>query len=114
MDMGEDDTFMATIETNKQHALSLLDLPNPRSDTTDSLTPHKFNNKGGNNHNNTGMDTCTTPGTNNCIENTATKPSTNYSQTRNARRANHTQETHNLDTGNTTHTQQSIYSNFDS
>ena len=39
MDMGEDDTFMATLKTNKQHALSLLDLPNPRSNTTDSLTP---------------------------------------------------------------------------
>ena len=39
MEMGEDDTFMATLETNKQHALSLLDLPNPRSDTTNSLTP---------------------------------------------------------------------------
>ena len=92
MDMGEDDTFMATLETNKQHALSLLDLPNPRSDTTDSLTPHKLNNKGGSNHNNT--------------ENTTTKLSTNYYQTRTARRANHTQETHNLDTGTTTHTQQ--------
>ena len=30
-----------------------------------------------------------------------------------SRRAQHTQETHNLDTGTTTRTQQSVYSNFD-
>ena len=54
-----------------------------------------------------------THSTNNIIENTTTKLSTNYSQTHTARRANHTQETRNLDTGTTTRTQQLVYSNFD-
>ena len=46
-------------------------------------------------------------------KNSTIKLSTNYYQTRTARRAQHTQETHNLDTGTTTRTQQSVYSNFD-
>ena len=46
-------------------------------------------------------------------KNSTIKLSTNYYQTRTARRAQHTQETHNLDTGTTTRAHQSVYSNFD-
>ena len=113
MDMGEDDNFIADFETSKQHAHSLLDLPNPGTDNTGSLTTHKLPNLEGSQHNNIGMDTSNITGTHTSVENSTIKLSTNYYQTRTTRRAHCTQETHNLDTGTTTRTQQSVYSNFD-
>ena len=111
--MGEDYTFIANIKTSKQQAHSLLDLPNPDTDNTGSLTPHKLHTTDGSHHNNIGMDTCNITGTHTSIENSTIKLSTNYYQTCTAQRAHHTQETYNVDTGTTTQKQQSVYSNFD-
>ena len=84
MDMGEDDNFIADIETSKQHAHSLLDLPNPRTDNTGSLTPHKLPNLEGSQHNNIGMETSNITSTHTSVENSTIKLSTNYYQTRTA------------------------------
>ena len=84
MDMGEDDNFIADFETSKQHAHSLLDLPNPGTDNTGSLTIHKLPNLEGSQHNNIGMDTSNITSTHTSVENSTIKLSTNYYQTRTA------------------------------
>ena len=87
MDMSDDKNFIANFETSKQQAhktISLLELPNPGTDNTGSLTPHKLPNLEGCEHNNIGMDTSNITSTPTSVENSTTKLSTNYYQTRTA------------------------------
>ena len=117
MDLGEDPDFNPHQPTNNRPqqinntTVSLLDLPNSTSDDTSSLTPTTMHLESHQRHH-TSMDTqSTAPATKNT--NIKIKLSTNYYQTRSARRAQQHQEIHNLDTGTTTKCKQTAYSSFD-
>ena len=117
MDLGEDPDFNLHQPTNSRPhqiintTVSLLDLPNSTSDDTSSLSPTTMHLESHQRHH-TSMDTqSTAPGIKNT--NIKIKLSTNYYQTRSARRAQQHQEIHNLDTGTTTKCKQIAYSSFD-
>ena len=117
MDLGEDPDFNlhpptnSSLERINNTTVSLLDLPNHTSDDTISLTPTTLHLDSHPRHP-TSIDTQNTA-TGTTTTNIEVKLSTNYYQTRAARRAQQHQEIHNLDTGTTTKCKQTAYSSFD-
>ena len=119
MDLGDNHNYNMHPRINgdpqrgNSNTVSLLDLPNSTIDDTSILTPTALN-MDRHSHHTTLMDTqARNTSTSNNTPNSTTKLSTNYHQTRAARRAQQQQEIHNLDTGTTTSCKQTAYSSFD-
>ena len=119
MDLGDNHNYNMHPRINgdpqrgNSNTVSLLDLPNSTIDDTSILTPTALN-MDRHSHHTTLMDTqARNTSTSNNTPNSTTKLSTNYHQTRAARRAQQQQEIHNLDTGTTTSCKQTTYSSFD-